>query len=211
MRSIPLATLLSILAIARSPAGEPPAGGKPPAAAKEPVTLFDGKTLKGWKVIGCEAVVQDGTILLKGGNGVVRTERPYRDYVFECEWKALKPDDWDSGIYFRCTDPPADKSYPWPKVYQANLRKGDEGNVEELKEARSKGLTKPHEWNKFRLTVTGTKAALEINGKPAWKADGLKAPEGFIALQAEIPGGGQFQFRNIRILELPSEKPGAKG
>jgi len=30
----------------------------------------------------------------------------------------------------------------------------------------------------------------------------LKSPEGYIALQAEIPGGGQFLFRSIRILEL---------
>jgi hypothetical protein len=164
------------------------------------VELFDGKTLAGWKVIGCEAEVQDGAIFLKGGNGVVRTERSYRDYVLEYEWKALKADNWDSGVYFRCGDPPP--GAPWPTVYQANLRKGMEGNVEELKDARSTGLTKPGDWNHFKLTVKGTGAQLEINGKPAWKADGLKSPEGYIALQAEIPGGGQFLFRNVRILEL---------
>ena len=42
----------------------------------------------------------------------------------------------------------------------------------------------------------------KVNGKPAWKVDGIKSPRGFIALQAEIPGGGQFLFRNIRISEL---------
>jgi ribosomal protein L7/L12 len=150
--------------------------------------------------MGCEAVVQDGAILLKAGNGVLRTERKYKDYVFEVEWKALKADKWDSGIYIRCEDPPA--GAPWPKVYQVNLLKGMEGNVEELKDARSKGLVKPGEWNRFKLTVKGAKAELEINGKPAWKADGLKKPEGYIALQAEIPGGGQFLFRDVRITEL---------
>lgn len=171
---------------------------------KEFVSLFDGKTLDGWKVIGCEAEVQDGAIFLKGGNGVVRTERKYADFVLELDWKALKPDDWDSGIYFRTGDPKPGE--PWPKMYQANLRKGMEGNVEELKAARSKGLTKPGEWNHFKLTVVGTKAELEINGKPAWKADGLKSPTGYIHLQAEIPGGGQFLFRNIRVLELDGGK-----
>jgi len=39
-----------------------------------------------------------------------------------------------------------------------------EGNVEELKEARSTGLTKPGDWNHFKLTAEGTKAQLEING-----------------------------------------------
>ena len=44
------------------------------------------------------------------------------------------------------------------------------------------------------------KAELEINGTPAWKGEGLAGPkEGFIALQAEVPGGGQFRFRNIYL------------
>ena len=170
------------------------------AKGKEPVSLFDGKTLNGWKVLGCEAVVEDGAILLKAGNGMVRTERTYKDFVLEVDWKALKPDNWDSGVFFRCGDTPQGQS--WPKTYQANLRKGLEGNVAELPAARSTGLTKPGEWNHFKLTLTGTTAELEINGKPAWKADGVKQPSGFIGLQAEIPGGGQFLFRNIQVLEL---------
>ena len=170
------------------------------AAKKELVSLFDGKTLNGWKVTGCEAVVEDGNIFLKAGNGMVRTEKMYKDFVLEVEWKSLKPDNWDSGVFFRCGDAPAGQA--WPKTYQANLRKGMEGNVQELASARSEGLTKPGEWNHFKLTVVGTKAELEINGKPAWKADGVKEPTGYIGLQAEIPGGGQFLFRNVRIVEL---------
>ena len=77
-----------------------------------------------------------------------------------------------------------------------------EGNVNELKSARSEGLTRPGEWNRFKLTVVGSSAALEINGKAAWKADGIASSTGYVALQAEIPGGGQFLFRNVRIREL---------
>jgi hypothetical protein len=164
------------------------------------VELFNGKDLTGWKVIHCDIDVQDGCMLIKGGNGVVRPEKVYKDFVFELDWKALKADKWDSGIYFRCKDPVGD--YPWPKVYQANLLKGAEGNVDDLKGAKSTGLTKPGEWNHFKLTVKGTTAEMEINGKPAWKADGLKEPEGYISLQAEVPGGGQFLFKNIRVMEL---------
>ena len=70
-----------------------------------------------------------------------------------------------------------------------------------MKGAKSgKDLVKPGDWNQFKLTVKGEKAELEINGKPAWKGEGLQGPkEGFIALQAEVPGGGQFRFRNIYI------------
>ena len=91
------------------------------------------------------------------------------------------------------------KGRPWPPRYQANIRQGIEGNVGSLKGARSKGLTKPGEWNRFVLTVQGTRASLEINGKPAWQADGLKLPKGCLSLQAEVPGGGQFLFRNVRL------------
>ncbi|MCY2950614.1 MAG: DUF1080 domain-containing protein [Planctomycetota bacterium] len=164
------------------------------------VELFNGKNLEGWKVIGCVVEVKDGCMFIKDGNGVVRPEKVFKDYVFEVDWKALKADNWDSGFYFRCIDP--EGNYPWPKMYQANLRKGMEGNVDELKGAKSTGLTKAGEWNHFKLTVVGTKAELEINGKPAWKADGLKAAEGFISVQAEVPGGGQFLFKNIRVMEL---------
>ncbi len=161
------------------------------------VALFNGKDFTGWDVIGCEAVVQDGAILIKSGNGLVQTKKRYGDFVLQFEWKALKPDNWDSGVYFRYESVP--QGYPWPPRYQANLRKGLEGDVQSLKGATSRGLTKPGEWNRFKLTVEGSKAALTINGKPAWKADGIETPSGFISIQAEVPGGGQFLFRNIRI------------
>jgi len=176
-------------------------GGLGLAAEDGFVDLFNGKDLTGWDVLKCEAVVQDGALLIKAGNGLVQTKQQFANFVLDFEWKALKPDKWDSGVYFRYTSVP--KGRPWPGRYQTNIRQGMEGNVGSLKGARSKGLTKPGEWNRFVLTVDGTKAALEINGKPAWKADGLKVPKGFISLQAEVPQGGQFLFRNVRIKVLP--------
>ena len=165
------------------------------------VSLFDGKTLDGWTVIKCEATVDDGDILLVSGNGLVQTEKKYGNFIFEFEWKALRDDKWDSGVYFRYDSVPQNR--PWPDRYQVNLQQGREGNVGNLKGAESQGLAKDGQWNKFKLTVRGTKASLEINGKPAWEADGLEGPEeGFIALQAEVPGGGQYRFRNIYLTEL---------
>lgn len=168
--------------------------------AAEPEPIFDGKTLDGWKVAGCEAEVQDGAILLKAGNGVVYPDQRYGDFELDLEWKALNKDSWDSGIYFRCELPRGDR--PWPSRWQVNLLKGQEGNVGGLNGANSKDLVKDGEWNRFKLTVIGSKAALEINGKPAWDADGIEEADGYICLQAEVPGGGQFLFRNIRITPL---------
>ncbi len=164
------------------------------------VSLFDGKTLSGWTVLKCEATVDNGDILIVAGNGLVQTEKKYRDFILEFEWKPLKDNKWDSGVYFRYDTVPQGR--PWPARYQANLMQGMEGNVSDLPGAESKGLIQPG-WNRFKLTVRGTKAALEINDKPAWQADGLADPaEGYIALQAEVPGGGQHRFRNIYLTEL---------
>ena len=83
-------------------------------------------------------------------------------------------------------------------------RQGWQRNVAELSFGADlkNELTKPGEWNRFVLTVKGTTTELTINGKPAWKADGIKVPKGFISIQAEVPQGGQFLFKNVKIKEL---------
>lgn len=187
-----LTVLASLLATAAPTAGER-------------VSLFNGKDLEGWAVLKCEAKVDNGDILLLSGNGLVQTEKKYADFVLEFDWKALAEDNWDSGIYFRYDSVPQNRV--WPPKYQANLRKGMEGNVEGLEGATSTGLIKPGEWNTFKLTVKDDKAELQINGTPAWKAAGLTGPKsGFIALQAEVATGGQHRFKNIYVTELkPAE------
>ncbi len=165
------------------------------------VALFDGKTLAGWTILKCEAAVDSGDILIQTGNGLIQTEEQYGDFVLEFEWKALLDDKWDSGVYFRYDSVPENR--PWPSRYQVNLRQGQEGNVGALKEARCTGLVKAGQWNQFQLTVQGTRASLFINGQLAWGADGLEGPaQGFIALQAEVPGGGQHRFKNIYLTPL---------
>ena len=170
-------------------------------SGSERVALFDGKSLDGWTVLKCEATADDGNILISAGNGLVQTQEQYGDFVLEFEWKPLRDNQWDSGVYFRYDSVPPDR--PWPDRYQVNLRQGMEGNVGSLPEARCEGLIKAGQWNRFKLTVQGTKASLEINGTSAWTADGLTGPEkGYIALQAEVPGGGEHRFRNLYLTEL---------
>ena len=168
--------------------------------AGEPVSLFDGKTLDAWEILKCQAVVRDNAILLESGNGLVQTKKRYDDFVLEFEWKALRSDEWDSGVYFRYQDVPKDS--PWPERYQVNLRKGGEGDLVGFAAGKNKVAVKVGDWNHFELSVKGSIASLKVNGKPAWKVDGIEVPSGYIALQAEIPGGGQFLFRNIRVTEL---------
>lgn len=169
------------------------------------VSLFNGKDLEGWTVLQCEATVDNGEILIQAGNGLIQSEKKYGDFILEFEWKALAEDNWDSGVYFRYTHVP--KGKPWPPRYQANLRKGMEGNVDGVEGASSEGLIKAGEWNAFKLTVKGDALDLQINGEQAWTAKGLEeSGRGYIALQAEVPNGGQHRFRNIYITKLKATK-----
>lgn len=163
-------------------------------------SLFNGENLDGWIVSGCQAGVENGALVLQDGNGLVRTEHRYRDFMLDVKWRARKTEKWDSGIYFRSDLPPEGK--PWPTRYQVNLKQGLEGNVGGLPKAFSAGLVKPGEWNEFRLAVIGNTAKLEINGKVAWETDGIEAGDGYVGLQAEVPLGGQYEFKDLFVTEL---------
>jgi len=171
-----------------------------PRAAEKFVSLFDGKTLAGWKVENCQVEVRDGCIFLKGGNGWLRAEKTYGDFVLELDWKALKQEHYDSGVFIRAV-PPKGKA-PWPGRNQVNLRQDLMGNIQEYKGAVSRlDLVKPGQWNHFRLVVVGQTVELTINGRQAWKIDDFKPASGLVGLQCEVPAGGQFLVRNIRISE----------
>ncbi len=75
------------------------------AAAAEPAgyhaALFNGRDLEGWQITGCDVAVEDGLLVLKGGDGFVRTNETHGDFVLELDWRALKADNYDSGIYLR--------------------------------------------------------------------------------------------------------------
>lgn len=195
IRPGPTALIVSLLTLAF--VAPVPAGERGPRQK-----VFNGKNLDGWQVVKCEAAVENGSMVLLDGNGLVRLNQRYDDYILELKWKARRQDRWDSGIYFRCDMPPIEDKRPWPKRYQANLLKGMEGNVNSLPGAKSEGLTKPGQWNEMKLTVEGPAAKLELNGQPAWEAEGLEQSEGIIAIQAEVPGGGQFEFKDIYLTEL---------
>ncbi len=164
------------------------------------VALFNGQNLAGWHITNCDVEVIDGVMLTKAGNGFVRTDHQYKDFVLEWSSRPLKAEKWDSGIYFRCELPTGQR--PWPKSYQINLLQNQQGNGVGLPTAVSHGLAKAGEWNRYRLKVVGESASLEINGHAAWTTTGIASSVGYIGLQVEVPEGGQFEFKEIYVTEL---------
>src|SRR4029077_4544369 len=124
----------------------------------------------------------------------------YGNFVLELDWRARRESNYDSGIYIRA-DLPADGK-PWPARYQVNLKQGVEGTLLGVDGGKASGLAKPGEWNHFKLTVVGDTAELEVNGQKAWKVAGLANADGYIGFQSEVDGGGQFEFRNIKLTDL---------
>lgn len=171
------------------------------APAGASYALFDGQTLNGWTAEnGCEVVPQEGALLLKAGDGWLRSDHTYGDFEMHVEWKALQQQAYDAGIFIRT----AAEGKPFPKHgYQINLLQGKEGNIGNLPGASSSGLARPAgEWNAFDIRVVGDQVTLDINGKRAYQVSGLKAATGYVGFQVEVPLGGQFLLRNIRITEL---------
>ncbi len=170
-------------------------------AAGYAYSLFDGKTLNGWTIENkCKADVDKGKIRLHEGNGWLRSDHQYGDFLLQVEWKAEKETGYDGGIFVR-TRPGGD---PFPRQgYQLNLADGREGACGRLPGATPPpGLIKRGDWNAFDILVVGNSVSLVINGRPAYRATGLKIDRGHIGIQVEVPGGGRLWFRNLRITEL---------
>ena len=162
--------------------------------------LLAGGDLSAFGIHQCEAVYEGGALVLKSGNGFVHSLDRHGDFVLEIEWKARKPSKWDSGIYVRAELPA--KGKPWPDRYQINLSDGEEGRLVGTEVRAPRDLIRKGDWNRFVITARGKDLSLEVNGKPAWTHAGIEAADGFIGIQSEVPAGGEFEFRKVKITEV---------
>jgi hypothetical protein len=174
------------------------------------ITLFDGKTLKGWHQLDGTAKYEfhDGAIVgsvTEGSkmNSFLVTDETYEDFVFECEFK---PDAGiNSGVQFRSV--PADDKVKRVYGYQYEIdptARGLTGGVQEegrrawlspsanhgdsaVQWAKKYGqLCKIGDWNTLRIEARGTAIRTWLNGVPL--ADFRDTAEnrvtkGFIGLQ----------------------------
>ena len=171
-----------------------------PAPERPWVSLFNGQDLSGWLPMNDGIfLATNGTIHLAKGMGWLRTERPYTNFIFEAEWRALQTN-YNSGFFLHA----GLDGKPFPTdVWQVNLKETALGSL--LKGAKTiVPSTTPalpaNQWFKFRMELSGRKLVLDVNGVRVWEYNDLDAGPGFIGLQAE---GKAFDFRNLRLQELP--------
>lgn len=183
-------------------------------------TLFDGKTLTGWKQLGGKATyeVKDGAIVgttvEKTPNSFLATEKMYGDFILELELKVDSK--MNSGVQFR-SNSLSDYQNGTVHGYQCEIDPSDRGwsggiydesrrgwlYTNEI-HAEAKKAFKRDQWNKYRIEAIGSIIRTWINDQPvSYLVDDMTA-SGFIALQvhaiyANMTPGMQVMWKNIRI------------
>ena len=185
------------------------------------VSLFDGKSLDGWKKVGGEATyrIEGDTIvgeLPPGGakaNTFLRTEKEYGDFVFKVDLKLEIPG--NSGVQFRShqKDDPAGNGRVFG--YQMEVDPGDRkwsggiydearrGWLFDLKDkAEAQAAFKVNDWNEYVIKAKGDHLQTWVNGVPVADLHDKTDAAGFIALQVHSGKEGKILWKNIRIKEL---------
>ena len=187
------------------------------------VNMFDGKTMKGWKVNEAPESwkVVDGTLRCQGKRSHLffvgkDGKAAFKNFEFRCQVKTQKGA--NAGIYFHTKFQPTG----WPKYgyeCQVNITQQDTKKTSSLYGVKNvsaddlKGLIKDDEWYWQTIVVKDNHITLKVNDKTMVEFDEEKDRKAFsgsferrlgtgtIAFQAHDPGS-VAQFRNIMIREL---------
>ncbi len=186
------------------------------------VTLFDGKTLDGWKMAEhgkAKYSVQDGTIFgetTEGSpNSFLASEKEYGDFKLEFEVKVH--DQLNSGVQIRSRGKTKDDAkdgnglgvFHGPQV-EIEAGPGQAGYIygestpygwlspEPKDEKHTHDHFKNGEWNQYRIVARGARIQTWINGHEVADLthDGIYKthPKGHIGLQVHGIGAGQGPF-----------------
>ena len=192
------------------------------------VSLFDGQSLAGWKLInqkGDGYGVRNGVIYCAtNGGGNLMTEKDYGDFVLRFEFKL--EDGSNNGVGIRAPMD-GDAAYQGMEIQILEEGAADRGKWGKLKPeqyhgsiygvvAAKKGALKPPgEWNTEEITAQGRHIKVVVNGTTIVDADlnqvsdpyqiskhpGLFRERGHIGF---LGHNDYIEFRNIRIKELPA-------
>lgn len=206
------------------------AGSEGSRADEELRPLFNGKDLSGWVPVNVAPetfTVRDGLIVSTGKpNGIMRTDRPYENFILELEYRHLQPMG-NAGV-FLWSDALPFVGKPFSRSIEVQILDGRDsetytshGDVFAIQGATMRP-DRPHpkgamrslpiekrakpapEWNHYRLTCRDGAVTLAVNGKEVSGGTECVPRKGYICLEAE---GSECHFRNIRLQELPPSGP----
>lgn len=203
-------------------------------AAEKWKSLFDGKTLAGWKQVQDKAkyLVRDGAIVgvVTAGatqNSFLITEAEFGDFVFECEFKAAPG--INSGIQYRShvADEKVKRLYgyqfeidPTPRgltggFYEEGRRgwfvpSANHDEPQKAFAAAHAGQFKPGEWNKVRIEARGAYVKHWLNGHLMAdytdKGEDVRIKRGFFGLQVHATKNAELFGREVAFRNLRVQK-----
>jgi hypothetical protein len=174
-------------------------------AAQGFVSIFDGKSLTGWKGATTGYTAEDGVLVCqKKGGGNLFTTKEFGDFVFRFEFR-LEPGG-NNGVSVRGHEIQIlDDDAPQHKNLKACQYHGSIYCKVPAKRGHTK---KAGEWNEQEIMVKGTQWKVTLNGAVIVDAD-ISKVEGLeaVAKRARGPLGflghsSRVEFRNLRVKEL---------
>ncbi len=186
------------------------------------ISLFDGKTLNGWKTVNPNNAhfwsVVDGVIT--GGDGVTKiptntylsSTSSYENFEFRCLFRITGNHDKgliNSGVQYRST-------IKHGKIigYQADIGKGYWGDIydEHRRGPLKKGdlttlkhILNKEGWNSYIIRCKGNKHELYINGVKTneyFEKDSKLTTKGVFGMQLHSGGNAKIEFKNLTLNQL---------
>jgi hypothetical protein len=208
-------TLLSLIAILALPA---------PAAKDGFQSLFNGKNLDGWVLVGGKGpgyVVRDGILVCPSdGGGNLLTDKDFSNFVFRFEFKLNEGSNNGVGIRAPLA---GDVAYSGMEIqildhdaaeYKGKLKPAQyHGSIYDVVPAKTGFLKPTGEWNREEITASGRNIKVVLNGTKIVDAnldtvtdpEVLKKHPGLARTTGRIGflgHGSKVEFRNIQVKPL---------
>lgn len=169
------------------------------------ISLFDGKTLYGWKpTTEADWKVEDRSIVVSSGKrGLLRTTTQFDNYTLKLEFKA--PPETNSGVFVRTSPIPKSAT---EGCYEINIAPKDNpyptGSIVGRQKADVDEDFDSEKWHSLTIVCLGSSVTVKVNGQTTSTfEDPSPLGKGFIGLQLN---SGKVAFRNI-VLKPHDLKP----
>jgi TonB family protein len=157
-----------------------------PSYGQDPVSIFDGSSLKGWKVEHTRANARTGVLTVQQGAGWVRSEQVFADFVLRLEVRLIGPDA-KAGVFVRAWPTFDEKSSVPNNGYRimmtSNVPAGAAGDPADA-------------WRRLEIECAGHTLRVHIDGVLVHAVDTIENPQGYIALSTQE---GTAEFRTIEV------------
>ncbi len=184
-----------------------PAPEKPDASGW--ISLFDGKTLSGWKTFdpGRWTISPDGLLVGRGERSHLFSPKTYRNLIFRAEAKLNHRG--NSGMYFRAKLMPG-----WPDGYESQVENTSPdpqktGSLYNRAKMLEQIIADDTWWTQTVIAV-GNRVVILVNDKVVvdFVDEKNSFSEGHLALQ-QHDGGSVVQYKNVSVRPLPDDPAAA--